>query len=400
MGKLEKLVFHKPVNAKGYVNSFMILTSILLLLTTLLLNLLWAFRTSAPKDFGSFYASGTAFINKTNPYNYFSDNVFIVKLDGQSIPCPNLNPPISLCFTTLFTILPLNVAYPTWQIISLLLYIFCIVILYKTFHFHKLKILWGINLAGCWHTIELGQIYIPLLFLMVIAWILMEKKKYIIAGVFIGLLIAIKPNFALWLVIMAVGGLWQTSLSALITAALVSVIPLITTGQEIYLQWMSASSAYNGYILLGNSSFFGLAAKMGEINLGFILSFVVFFLGIFVIIKYKPKNRSVHLIGLTLSLLCSPIAWTGYTIFLLPVLLTMKWNVIHKVVTIILSVPVLIMFSAVDQWQSFRIVFSWLYGFAILLLFGVTVYEILKGGNLFCSGKPPVNIPYFENNDI
>ena len=104
----------------------------------------------------------------------------------------------------------------------------------------------------------------------------------------------------------------------------------------------------------------------------------------------------VHSIGLTLSFLCSPIAWPGYTIFLIPVFLSNRWKIIHKVVAIVLSIPVLMMFNAVDKWRSFRIPISWMYGFAILLLFGVTVYEAMNGRQSFSSNKPLIDITRVE----
>ena len=166
---------------------------------------------------------------------------------------------------------------------SLLLYSFCIILLFKVFPGNKLKILWGLSLAEFWHTIELGQIYIPLMFFTTMAWIFVEKKRYILAGVFIGLLMAIKPNFAIWVLVMGIGGYWKISLSAVITAIIMSIMPLLTNGFKIYQQWIAASSAYNGYAFTGNGSVFGLASNLGNYNLGYILALILLALGVYVI---------------------------------------------------------------------------------------------------------------------
>jgi heme/copper-type cytochrome/quinol oxidase subunit 1 len=64
------------------------------------------------------------------------------------------------------------------------------------------------------------------------------------------------------------------------------------------------------------------------------------------------------------------------------------------------QIKALTMFWAIDQWQSFRIVLSWMYGFAILLLFCGTVYEIIKGNDLTSSSPPSKIITSAENGII
>ena len=70
------------------------------------------------------------------------------------------------------------------------------------------------------------------------AWILLERKKEIWAGILIGLVVAMKPNFAVWPALLLLSGTYRPALASIATVAVVSAIPLAVFGPEIYRQWL------------------------------------------------------------------------------------------------------------------------------------------------------------------
>jgi hypothetical protein len=372
----------------------------LVMILILGVNIAWTFRTSDPKDFGSFFASGKAFLSNLNPYGYDYPSVFHVYLGNKDVPSPNLNTPVSLYLTSLFSFIPLKIGFPTWQVFSMLLFFLSLFLLSKSFSIPKWRFFWAVCFAGFWHTIEAGQIYVVLFFFMTIAWILNKKKKYILSGIFLGLIVAIKPNFALWMIILLCSGFFKIGISALITTVTVSLIPAFLHGLDIYYQWLFAASVYNGYDLSLNSSFFGLAARLGNIRYGYFPVIIILFFSFYVLYKKKPSETYVHLIGILLSLLCSPIAWPGYLILLIPVMLKMDWNIFFKVLIIYFIVPAPFLYIAVNYSITAWVLLSWFYGFTLLLLFGYAIHEIHKDTNISGPARKILKIPSIGNLNI
>lgn len=188
-------------------------------------------------DFGSFYASGLKAHNGENPYDPNSEYIFeIVFPDvGAGGRMMNLNPPISVVvFRFLANIDPYRALF-VWQVTSAVLYALAIILLASAYRNHLTPTLlfWAFTLAGFWHTLTLGQVYILLFFLTAAGWVLLQKEKYIFAGIIIGLVVAIKPNFGLWVVFLLVAGYYKTSIASAITFLTVSVIPAIPYGTKI-----------------------------------------------------------------------------------------------------------------------------------------------------------------------
>jgi len=85
----------------------------------------------------------------------------------------NLNPPISLLFFRPLIQTDPYQAMVVWQVISATLYIIGVLLLTKTYQdrLSPAKFAWVFMLAGFWHTVVLGQIYVVLLLLTVLAWL-------------------------------------------------------------------------------------------------------------------------------------------------------------------------------------------------------------------------------------
>src|SRR5215216_6584578 len=129
-------------------------------------------------DFGSFIAAGKEAPMGKNPYT--ADSLLVYRVESnhtdQSVPSPNLNPPLSILF-----FLPLSDLDPAttvwnWRIATAILFgagILILAILYPG-PLTPVRILWALSLAGFWQILALGQIYAPLLILAIATYVLAE----------------------------------------------------------------------------------------------------------------------------------------------------------------------------------------------------------------------------------
>lgn len=350
-----------------------------LLFIALCINILFVFESKDElNDFGSFIASGQLANENKNPYSIDSPLVYSLKFgeNGPAGYAPNLNPPISVVlFQGLAKIDP-TMAIMLWRIVSVILYFALLAILHKAYPINGFngfsRLIFALCLAGFWHTLQLGQLYVFLLVLCTITWLFLKKKSFIAGGIFLGLLIAIKPNFLIWAVLLFAARNWRAILSAALSAVLMSVIPLLTHGITIYKQWIEAVNLYSENLLLfpGNNSFQGLTARFGFPETGEILSILLLIFVLFVVVKYKPGIENINGLGILTSLLISPIAWTGYTLLALPVFFEkVNWKWEFKTGAAIYSTPFIIPLHLFTQSFTFFVIFGWFYGWGSIVLF-------------------------------
>lgn len=334
-------------------------------------------------DFGSFYASGLKIRNGENPYDPNSEYIFEINFSrvGAGGKMMNLNPPISVVLFRPLSWFDPHQSLIVWQVTSAILYTGIIFLLATTYK-QNLRpgiFLWAFTLAGFWHTLVLGQIYILLLLFTVLGWIFLQRGKYIPAGIAIGLVVAIKPNFILWPIFLLFSGYYVTFFLSVLSGLIVSLIPVLFYGTRIYAQWLEASALHPETIIMpGNNSIMGLTTRFGSISTGIVIS-VILVLLLLILSKRKSsvnmeKPEYVSALGIIASLLASPISWTGYTILLLPIFFSLKrWTVPTIVSAAILSIPFAIVLQLFQTSFVNFVLFGWLYGWGILLLFGDVV---------------------------
>src|SRR5688500_4124058 len=335
---------------------------------------------NALMDFGSFYASGLKSQNGENPYDPNSEFIFDINFSrvGAGGKMMNLNPPISVVFFRALSYFDPHQSLIIWQIASVILYAGAVITLARYYrkNITPTKIIWAFTLAGFWHTVVLGQIYSVLLLLTALGWILLQKRKYAWAGLAIGLVVAIKPNFVIWPIFLLASGYYVTFLAAAVCGLIVSAIPIIFYGTKIYSQWLEASTLRIETLMMpGNNSIVGLTSRFQNMNLGIILSVVAVAALLIVSTSKKSNNlessERISALGILASLLASPISWTGYTILLLPVFFSRrKWTFPVIISAAILSIPFAIVLQLFQTSFINFVLFGWLYGWAILLLLG------------------------------
>jgi len=336
-------------------------------------------------DFGSFIASGQEATANRNPYTANTPLIFWPVFTKLNIggPAPNLNPPISvLIFQSIANLDPIK-SVTVWRIFSILLYLLSLAILIRNYPEKSTipMVAWAISLAGFWHTLQLGQIYVPLLFATITVWIFIEKEHFILAGLALGILIATKPNFAFWALLLGFAGYWSTLFTAGGTAFMISLIPLIIYGPNIYYQWLDAAAFFTPSVLLwpGNNSLQGLGARFGLADMGTILSILLVILASIYIYKIKPPASQINILGIVVSLLISPIAWTGYTILTLPIFFARRqWSWQYWIAALIFIFPFMFILP-LFQISSFGFLFfGWFYGWGLLFILADLFFPTIK----------------------
>ena len=335
-------------------------------------------------DFGSFIAAGRLAQAGENPYSSDAPLVFNVTFKGISLSgdAPNLNPPISVVIFKQISNIDPFVSINTWRIVSVLLFVVSVLILQRVYRKTGspgvLRIAWAVALAGFWHTIQLGQLYCFLLLLTVLTYVFLKNKKDIPAGLILGLLIALKPNFIFWAFALLAARRWKVFLAAGFTGLLISLIPVITNGFSIYAQWLEASRLFTPILLLfpGNNSFQGLTARIGQPQIGIILGVLLSLAVLWHIYKHRPVDAAVNALGVSISLLISPIAWTGYTLLLLPIFFELKkWNWEYYLSAVIFAVPVVHVLDNFKTSIAGFTLFGWFYGWGLLVLLGAVIFS-------------------------
>ena len=187
-------------------------------------------------------------------------------------------------------------------------------------------LVWTFCLAGFWITLRVGQVYMPLLLAVVGAWLLLRRGSQVTAGLLIGLLVAIKPTFGLWPLLLLLAGHWRAGSSALVCALAVSLVPLVGSGWGIFQQWIQASLSYPGLGLPGNASLIALTSTFGAAWLGLGLS-ALLLAGLSTwALRGRPDALQVSRLGLVGALLLGPLSWVGYTTFVLPMYFERRWT--------------------------------------------------------------------------
>jgi len=326
-------------------------------------------------DFGSFIAAGKEAAMGKNPYTADSPLVYRVESNDtdQSVLSPNLNPPLSILFFMPLSNLDPARAVSGWRIATAVLFgagIFSLLRFYPM-PFNPVRILWALSLAGFWQILALGQIYAPLLILAIGTYVFAERGFPRLAGLTLGILIALKPNFVFWLLLLGTAGHMTIAITALLVGLALSVLPILTFGIELYQQWFSALSNYPaiGLLIAGNTSFQSLAARFGSALTGMIIS--VLFVGGSLYFAYfrKLSMNRINALGILGSLLISPFSWVGYTILTLPIFFSRsRWFWQYKLSAALLSFPYVLVLFFFQKSFLHSVLFGWLYGWGLVLI--------------------------------
>ena len=338
------------------------------------LGFVWALsRQRSLQDLGSFLHSGAAYREGLNPYGYYS----WLSPPPISSDALNLNPPISVyAFQALARFEPGLIQY-AFLGSSVAFLGASVALLLREYPRERsvLTLLTILSLAGVWHTFAYLQIYAPLVLVVTVSWLLMRRGNLLLAGVAIGLVIAMKPNFAIWPLILLAAGHRQTPIAALATAATVSVIPLLLDGVTIYRQWLNLTMSFSGVEWTSNASIISLTSRLGSPIAGVVLTGALLAWLLARLRGTRPDLLYASSLAIPAVLLAGPASWAGYTLFLLPVLLSRRWTGPIWVSVLLLAVPFSLVKSVSGLGPIGNALAGPIYVWAVLLLLLTLVWE-------------------------
>ncbi|HVL72196.1 MAG TPA: glycosyltransferase family 87 protein [Beijerinckiaceae bacterium] len=330
-------------------------------------------------DFGSFVASGRAAREGLDPYGIYPLTLH-VSLPGFETWNPNLNPPISALLFQAFDLAEPQTSLRVWSALSVALYAAAVGLLLLRYGpelgpFEAAVLLvWAFGLAGFWDTLFLGQIYIPLVLAAVLAWLLLERGRGAAAGILIGCVVAMKPNFLVWPAVLLLAGHGRPALWALATAAAISLVPILALGPEVYRQWLELVAADRDRgVFLTNASLGGLAARLGAPALGTALGAALLAGLALWAWRRRPGLMEASTLALLGALLASPLAWIHYTLFLLPVFFA-RWSIpAMRAPAALLIVPVPFVIDQLGREGWVQATIGSVYGWGLVLCLLVVI---------------------------
>jgi len=328
-------------------------------------------------DFGSFVASARAAREGLNPYGVYPLTMHVV-LPGFDAYNPNLNPPISALLFRAFDVADPQASLRVWWAISVACYVVTVLLLVARYGARRAVLIGlpALALAGFSDTLFLGQIYLPLVLAAVGAWLLLERGQGAFAGLLIGLVVAMKPNFLVWPVLLLLSRHYRPAFVAFGVAALVSAVPLLAMGPEVYRQWVELlASDRERAAFLTNASLTGLAARAGVSVVGLVISAALLMaLAAWALVR-RPAALRASAFALLASVFASPIGWIHYTLFLLPVFVRGWGSRPIRAVVLLLMVPVPFVVDQLGTSTLNQLTVGSVYGWALLLCLAALVLE-------------------------
>ncbi len=272
-------------------------------------------------DFDTFWRSAVAFLEAKDVYD-----------TGARLE--NLNPPFWILLISPLGLLEPLLAYRIFALITLVITVGYLVWMAGEV---RLRSAWGVVGAvmllfssPLLATLALGQIYPILALGLVAAWVADRRERPVLSGIFLGLVVALKPSLAPVLLWPLVRLRWRAFGAALASGAAATLVGVVVMGPGATLDWLRLLSGRSPSAFWDNASLPGAAARLFTQN-GFSAHIatlpwtipVAYALGIGAIAitaaRAARHGSEVALWALVAaSLLASPIAWHNYLVLLGP----------------------------------------------------------------------------------
>jgi len=340
--------------------------------------------------YASFWASGQALFDGANPFAAHA-MTWIVKIPGPNMVDVNLNPPPLLPLMQLFALAPLAPGAILLVVLSLLAYTAGALHLVRQTGAGKLQAVWIGLLAAATDTLLLGQIYVLLFLLGLGIWSALRSGRQDLASVLIGLLILSKPNFALALPVLFLARHFRLSLTAGAVALAGTILTAEIYGVAIYRDWLLAAARDEHWIFPTTVSIPSYFRRLGLPGLGLAVTGVLLLGTLGHAWRLRPDVRQATVLGLTLSMLCSPLCWFHYVLVLVPFIMEEPWKGGFKAGAVLLAVPVGLPLLALRENLFLQASIGGIYMFALLMLFAAWLRQSARSGSR--PGAPGTPIP-------
>lgn len=277
---------------------------------------------------GTFWASGMAARTGLNPYAEYPDTwrPHAFRKNGPIVLDLNLNPPALLPVLSLISRFPLAIVARTSRIASFLLLLGVTAVFIRWYRPERHQLWWLLTGGAVIGTLTLQQDYIFLFAIAAASWWLLNEHRDVAAGICLGVLCTIKPNFGLWPLLLALSGRRKPLKFAAIVFVALSTIPAFVYGPAVYTQWLQALSIDSHSIFPSDVSFVGNATRFAVRPAGYALSAILICAELLLARVGKPTLREASGMAICGALLCSPLAWMHYILILAPLLLSRFWT--------------------------------------------------------------------------
>lgn len=313
-----------------------------LLIASALLHLHAATFSEDLLDFGSFWESGRAVNEGSDPYGIYPNTHRPIEPPHVN---PNLNPPTSLLLFAPLGLLDPYLARNILWWVGFVTYALLAVFLISRYRppDGPLIAAWTLALPAFWSTLSLGQIYVLLLIPAVFGWLMLERGQAVTAGVAIGILSAFKPNMLVWPAMLFLAGHRREAMVSAVSFLCVSLLPLIVWGPDIYVRWfelfISDDPIRRTHFV--NASLSGITARLGLPFAGIVISVGLLCAAALAAFKWRPDRLKTSGFAIALSTVASPLAWLHYLLFLLPPIFARRsWRPVMIVACAMLAVPI------------------------------------------------------------
>jgi hypothetical protein len=203
----------------------------------------------------------------------------------------------------------------------------------------KRQIVWLLLSAALIDTLALGQIYTLLFLLAAVAWISMEDGHELTCVIAIGLLVAIRPPLLLWPAFLYLAGHRRLALRSLAATFAISAFPILLYGPRIYLQWVAAVRAQSHSFAVTDIALSAYFSRLGLPALGIALAAALALYLAWWMSKTKPDAATASMVSMCAAILCAPLGWVHYTLWVAPAFAAHRWHGLDNVAAALLSIP-------------------------------------------------------------
>lgn len=323
-------------------------------------------------DFGSFYEAGRAATRREDPYGVYPLTYFAAA--GPAAAARNLNAPFSVLLFEPLTLLEPVTAARLWNVAALLAYLAAVLLLHAAYAETRApwRLVWALGISSLWGTLALGQIYTFLALGVTGAWLLLQRGRDREAGFLIGAIVAIKPNFVVWPLLLLFARHRRAALFALSASAAFGLLPVLQLGPLVYVQWLTVVRANAPSAEVTNGALSGLFARMGLPAWFDLVVAAALLIGAALWAwRVRPSPVVGSAAALTATLLASPVTWTGYALLVVPIFFAHRWNLLLGIAAAILLVPigsVLLPLSSVSPVSQVIVGSSYTWDWLLLLI--------------------------------
>lgn len=310
------------------------------------LGVLLSLRLSRPEGFTGYLISGSAAAHGLDPYGVYpevSSSKVVFRGALHAIPDINMNPPCVIPLFQGLAHLGLKGFAAVWTVISALCFVGAVYLVLRIRpDLSGRKLAFLCLCAAVFDTALSGQIYFFLMLLAAIGIVGLEQRRELMASVGIGLLVAVKPTFATWILFAAAAGRWRLALRSLAVTAALWLAAWATYGSGVYASWFRALRNDGHWMEPTDIAIAAWISRLANQRIGLVVAGLCVIALVVAIHRLKPPALVVAGLGLTAGILFTPLGWAAYTIVVAPVFVATKWGRFAKTGAVLLAIPVLV----------------------------------------------------------